>query len=122
MKNKDYLIQLIEDQELTPLTAIRKNCLECSCGNTKEVRFCKSKKCPIYPYRMGNNPKRDSDPDEEALKIIRDKNLTPIKAIRKKCLDCMCGSYKEVDLCDLGVGEKCPLFPYRYGKNPAYDK
>jgi hypothetical protein len=42
-------------------------------------------------------------------------NLTPIKAIRAKCLDCSCWQPKEVRLC---VHEKCPLFPYRMGKNP----
>jgi hypothetical protein len=41
---------------------------------------------------------------------------TPIKAIRKKCLDCCCGSAKEVDLCS---DTECPLYPYRLGKNPA---
>ncbi len=41
--------------------------------------------------------------------------LTPIKAIRAKCLDCCCGSAKEVELCPI---PDCPLYPYRFGKNP----
>lgn len=41
--------------------------------------------------------------------------LTPIKAIRAKCLDCCCGQYKEVELCPCA---DCPLYPYRFGKNP----
>lgn len=41
--------------------------------------------------------------------------LTPIRAIRQKCIDCCGGSYKEVELCHL---EDCPLFPYRFGKRP----
>lgn len=41
--------------------------------------------------------------------------LTPIKAIRAKCLDCCCGQYKEVELCP---SADCPLYPYRFGKNP----
>lgn len=41
--------------------------------------------------------------------------LTPIKAIRAKCLDCSCGSANEVKLCPI---TECPLFPYRFGKNP----
>ncbi|MBU0478762.1 hypothetical protein KKC91_09385 [bacterium] len=44
------------------------------------------------------------------------KRLTPIKAIRKKCLDCMCNQSKEVKLC---TSPNCPLYPYRLGKNPA---
>lgn len=41
--------------------------------------------------------------------------MTPMKAIRAKCLDCCCGSSNEVRLCSI---EKCPLYPYRFGKNP----
>ena len=41
--------------------------------------------------------------------------MTPIKAIRAKCLDCCCGSYKEVELCPCA---DCSLYPYRFGKNP----
>lgn len=43
------------------------------------------------------------------------KKLTPIKAIRAKCLDCCCGSAHEVKLCPI---EDCSLYPYRLGKNP----
>ena len=41
--------------------------------------------------------------------------MTPMKAIRAKCLDCCCGQYKEVELCPCS---DCPLYPYRFGKNP----
>jgi hypothetical protein len=43
------------------------------------------------------------------------KNLTPIKAIRAKCLDCSGFQPSEVRNC--GIPE-CSLFPYRFGKNP----
>jgi len=42
--------------------------------------------------------------------------LTPIKAIRANCLECMCGSYKEVRECTI---DDCPLWPYRFGKRPG---
>lgn len=41
--------------------------------------------------------------------------LTPIKAIRAKCLDCCCGNVAEVRRCPV---EKCALHPYRMGKRP----
>lgn len=41
--------------------------------------------------------------------------MTPMKAIRAKCLDCSCGSAQEVRLCPV---KDCPLYPYRFGKNP----
>ncbi len=41
--------------------------------------------------------------------------LTPIKAIRAKCLDCSGGQYKEVTLCPV---KTCSLYPYRKGHRP----
>ena len=41
--------------------------------------------------------------------------LTPLKAIRAKCIDCSGGSIHEVKLC---VIPECPLYPFRFGKNP----
>ena len=41
--------------------------------------------------------------------------LTPVKAIRAKCLDCTCNQPVEVRLCTV---TKCPLFPYRMGHRP----
>jgi len=43
------------------------------------------------------------------------KLLTPIQSIRAKCLDCCCGSYKEIRLCPV---KNCALYPYRMGKRP----
>lgn len=44
------------------------------------------------------------------------KRLTPLKAIRKYCLECSGDSWHEVKLC---VVDECSLFPYRFGKNPS---
>ena len=41
---------------------------------------------------------------------------TPLRAIRTKCLDCCCGSPKEVRLCRV---EGCGLYPWRMGVRPA---
>ena len=41
--------------------------------------------------------------------------MTPIKAIRAKCLDCSNGSAYEVKLCPI---KRCPLYEFRFGKNP----
>ncbi len=45
--------------------------------------------------------------------------ITPMKAIRAKCLDCSCGSANEVKLCPV---TKCPLYPFRDGHNPNIAK
>jgi hypothetical protein len=44
--------------------------------------------------------------------------MTPIRAIRAKCIDCCAGQPKEVRLCSI---EKCPLYPYRMGHRPKDD-
>lgn len=44
-------------------------------------------------------------------------HITPVQAIRAKCLDCCAGSFKEVRLCPLTW---CPIHPFRLGKNPNY--
>ena len=44
-----------------------------------------------------------------------DEITNPIKAIRAKCIDCCCGSTAEVKECQ---ATKCPLYPFRLGKNP----
>ena len=41
---------------------------------------------------------------------------TPIKTIRKKCLDCCNGKVKEVRLCQV---VECALYPYRFGRRPT---
>ena len=41
--------------------------------------------------------------------------LTPVKAIRAKCLECSNHHLKDIRGC---LVTDCPLFPYRLGKNP----
>ena len=40
----------------TPIKAIRKKCLDCSCGQLVEIRECPVINCTLYPYRMGRRP------------------------------------------------------------------
>ncbi len=46
---------------------------------------------------------------------MNNNKVTPVKAIRFKCLDCSGGQPSEVRSCNIS---ECPLFPYRLGKNP----
>ena len=48
-------------------------------------------------------------------KTTKIKISTPIKTIRKMCLDCTSGSYKSIRFC---LQVKCPLWCYRMGKRP----
>jgi hypothetical protein len=40
------------------------------------------------------------------------KEITPMKAIRLKCLDCSCGQLSEVKECSI---KNCALYPFRMG-------
>jgi hypothetical protein len=42
-------------------------------------------------------------------------HITPLQAIRKKCLDCSVFSPKEVRLCP---STDCSIYPFRFGSNP----
>jgi hypothetical protein len=41
------------------------------------------------------------------------KQTTPLKAIKEKCIDCMCGQVNEIKICPI---TDCSLYPYRMGK------
>lgn len=43
-------------------------------------------------------------------------NLTPLSAIRAACLECVVWSFDEVKNC---TSPLCPLYPFRFGKNPS---
>lgn len=45
--------------------------------------------------------------------------VSALKAIRLNCLQCSGNSSKEVKLC---VMSDCPLYPFRFGKNPFRPK
>jgi len=86
---------------MTPVRSIKNYCIWCMNGDKNEVKNCTSDDCPLYLYRFGKRPKTKN-------------RLTPVKSIRKKCLDC------SEDLADIRNCEKseCQLYPFRMGKNP----
>ena len=47
------------------------------------------------------------------------KRITPMKAIRAKCLECSNDSWLEVKECPV---TECPLWEFRFGKNPKRKK
>lgn len=51
--------------KITPMKAIRAKCIDCSCGEKKEVRLCPIEWCPLWPYRMGKRPAKDANIDEK---------------------------------------------------------
>lgn len=91
----------------TPIKSIRDYCLSCCGDSSHEVRLCACAKCSLYPYRLGKRPDKDTAYEGTVL--------TPIRAIRARCLDCSGFIPSEVRHCFL---PGCVLHPYRMGKNP----
>jgi hypothetical protein len=50
---------------MTPMKAIRAKCIDCCCGEKKEIRYCPIERCPLWPYRMGKRPVKDTDIDNK---------------------------------------------------------
>ncbi|WP_199526011.1 hypothetical protein [Rhodosalinus halophilus] len=63
-------------------------------------------------YDVGRDPRGLSTDDLERLGHAR---VSPLRALRLKCLDCCNGSTREVRLC---TAVDCPNWPFRMGKNP----
>jgi hypothetical protein len=63
-------------------------------------------------YLEGRDP-RTMSPDE--LVEMGHKPMSPLKALRARCLDCSAGSAQEVAKC---MQLRCPSWPFRMGKNP----
>ena len=53
------------------------------------------------------------------MAVDTNKATSPLRAIRAKCLDCCCDQPLEIKLCPC---TKCPLHPFRMGKNPFYKR
>jgi hypothetical protein len=70
---------------------------------------------------VGPHPKSRTElaaiwpPTSDVAREAGHKPMSPLKAIRAKCLDCSCYQISEVRLCE---AVKCPLWPFRAGKHP----
>ena len=62
---------------LTRGQAIRAKCIDCCCGNKKEVKLCPCSDCPLYRYRLGHEdaegcnytPEDESEENDSTLSI-----------------------------------------------------
>jgi hypothetical protein len=55
----------------------------------------------------------------KAVERVMAGDKCPTKAIRLKCIDCCGYEESEVNKCHL---ESCPLWPFRFGKNPYHKR
>ena len=61
---------------------------------------------------IGRDP-RTMSPDE--LRALGHERMSPLKALRLRCIDCCAGSAYEVRRC---TAVECPSWPFRIGENP----
>jgi hypothetical protein len=43
-------------KSMSPMQAIRRKCLDCSGGQSVEVKLCEAVACPLWPFRAGRHP------------------------------------------------------------------
>lgn len=53
-KNKTPILDI--PSKPSPIKAIRKYCLSCGDGTSKDVELCSIRNCPLHPYRFGVMP------------------------------------------------------------------
>ena len=63
-------------------------------------------------WDVGRDPRRMTKSELEAL---GHRSISPMKALRLRCLDCCADQPSEVRLC---TAVKCPSWPFRMGTNP----
>jgi len=66
----------------------------------------------VDDWLIGRDPREMTQVE---LRAMGHRAMSPMQAIRAKCLDCCAGSSDEVRKC-IAVG--CPSWPFRTGKNP----
>lgn len=63
-------------------------------------------------HAIGRDPRKVTQAELEAAGHAR---MSPLRALRLRCLDCCAGSPDEVRLC---TAVTCPSWPFRAGSNP----
>lgn len=64
---------IVKARNITPLQAIRKHCLQCSCGDKNEVDNCVIQGCPLYNFRFGENGKPSENTETTCVGDLLDK-------------------------------------------------
>jgi hypothetical protein len=111
---------------LTPLRAIRNNCLSCCNGSKSEVALCPARSCSSWPFRFGHKPTDETiahqgdtllHPLERRMTAaeLHARRHSALTAIKRKCFDCSGASKADVRNCAFA---DCALHPFRQGKNP----
>jgi hypothetical protein len=104
----------------TPLRAARKHCLSCCNGSSNEVRLCPAVSCALWSIRFGKRPTTEDRATVAAAGRVypverKLAGTTPLRMIRKRCIDCSGGRDPDVRACAF---KDCALHPFRMATNP----
>lgn len=111
-ENYDKLHREYKLDELSPSKAVHWFCKKCTFDPSLSIKNCGGeggdgfKKCQFYDYRMGS------------LNGSTEKEL--LRKISKYCQEECCDGKKMMEM--MCQGRHCPLYFYRYGKNPKRQK
>ncbi len=81
----------------TPIKAIRKKCLDCTCGQYEEIRNCTVINCTLYPYRMGRRPDK-STVDTIKTYYEKEQALYRVVMVKKRKLSRKKGYFYKAEL------------------------
>ena len=109
----------------SPLKALRLSCLDCCNGSVSEVALCNATSCAHWLFRFGRKPHTAAiaevagvatHPHEKSQTQAELANQpgAPLKAIKRRCLDCSGGNQRDAINCQETA---CPSHPYRLGKS-----
>jgi len=77
------VIKMIIPKSISPTNAIKAKCLDCCCGDRREVRDCTAYTCPLFPYRFGMRPDAYMKKHVNAVLINEKGRKTSEKRIKK---------------------------------------
>lgn len=66
---RNKMLQTIASGRLTPLQAIKLNCLDCVCYDKNEVKMCGNVGCPLHAFRFGRNPRHKGRVDRKGKEV-----------------------------------------------------
>lgn len=69
----------------SPLEAIKLMCIDCMGGLKNEVKYCPTKKCAVWEFRLGKNPYRKSrELTEEEKEQMKERMMKAREAKEKE--------------------------------------
>lgn len=99
------------------LKAIRRFCMACQGGSSRQVAACEDADCALHPYRSGEQIERPEQPKQpEQAELAEQAPCPPSRTIRRFCMACCANLRAEVRAC--AAREDCALWSYRFGCTP----